>query len=136
MRNEDYQKLNADVNKTPSIYADLAANSGVQFVLAKRDPNGLATTGIIHKYTKTASWITNDAVKNSKRGGDNPWDASKYLNMWACNLGQSLLGYAQFPGGAAATDGVVISPVYFGRTGTVTAPYNLSRTAATKWATC
>jgi hypothetical protein len=69
-------------------------------------------------------------VKNSKRGGDNPWDATKYLNLWACNLGQGLLGYAQFPGGAAATDGVVISPVYFGRTGTVTSPYNLGRTGS------
>ena len=45
-------------------------------------------------------------------------------------IGGGILGYAQFPGGAAATDGVVISPVYIGRTGTVTAPYNLGRTAS------
>ena len=132
--NEDYQKLNTDASKTPSIYAGLAANSGVQFVLAKRDPNGLATTGIIHKYTKTTSWSTNDAVKNSKRGGDNPWDASKYLNMWACNLGQGLLGYAQFPGGSAATDGVVILYSAFGSrakyaAGTYITTYDLGRTA-------
>ena len=132
--NEDYQKLNADVSNTPGIYAGLAANSGVQFVLAKRDPNGLATTGIIHKYTKTTSWSTNDAVKSSKRGGDNPWDASKYLNMWACNLGQGLLGYAQFPGGSAATDGVVILYSAFGSrakyaAGTYTTAYDLGRTA-------
>jgi hypothetical protein len=30
-----------------------------------------------------------------------------YLNLWVCPLGGGLLGYAQFPGGAAATDGVV-----------------------------
>ena len=106
--NEDYRKLNADASKTPGIYAGLAADVNVQFVLAQRDPSGLATTGIIHKSTKTASWSTNDAVKNSKRGGDNAWDATKYLNLWACNLGQGLLGYAQFPGGSASTDGVVI----------------------------
>ena len=132
--NEDYRKLNADANKTPALYAGLAADANVQFVLAKRDPNGLATTGIIHKQTKTASWSTNDAVKNSKRGGDNAWDASKYLNLWACNLGQGLLGYAQFPGGSPATDGVVILYSAFGSkakyaAGTYTNAYDLGRTA-------
>lgn len=132
--NEDYQKLNADANKTPGIYAGLAANTSVQFVLAKRDPSGLATTGIIHKLTKTSSWSTNDAVKNSKRGGDNAWDATQYLNMWACNLGQGLLGYAQFPGGSASTDGVVILYSAFGSraknaAGTYISSYDLGRTA-------
>jgi hypothetical protein len=132
--NEDYQKLNADASKTPGIYAGLVANTNVQFVLAKRDPNGVATTGIIHKATKTASWSTNDAVKNSKRGGDNAWDATKYLNLWACNLGQGLLGYAQFPGGSASTDGVVILYSAFGSrakyaAGTYTSTYDLGRTA-------
>ena len=132
--NEDYQKLNADASKTPGIYAGLVANVNVQFVLAKRDPSGVATTGIIHKATKTASWSTNDAVKNSKRGGDNSWDATKYLNLWACNLGQGLLGYAQFPGGSASTDGVVILYSAFGSrakyaAGTYTTTYDLGRTA-------
>ena len=132
--NEDFRKLNADATKTPGIYAGLAADANVQFVLAKRDPSGLATTGVIHKSTKIASWSTNDAVKNSKRGGDNAWDATKYLNLWACNLGQGLLGYAQFPGGAASTDGVVILYSAFGSrakysAGTYTTTYDLGRTA-------
>ena len=59
-----------------------------------------------------------------------PGTLSQYLNLWVGTIGGGILGYAQFPGGAAATDGVVISPVYFGRTGTVTAPYNLGRTAS------
>ena len=133
--NEDYRKLNADASKTPAIYAGLAADANVQFVLAKRDPSGLATSGIIHKATKTASWSTNDAVKNSKRGGDDAWDASKYLNLWACNLGQGLLGYAQFPGGSPSTDGVVILYSAFGSrakysAGTYTSAYDLGRTAS------
>ncbi|MET4075781.1 M43 family zinc metalloprotease [Hymenobacter sp. UYCo722] len=132
--NEDFRKLNADASKTPTQFAGLAADANVQFVLAKRDPSGAATTGVIHKQTKTASWSTNDAVKNSKRGGDNAWDASKYLNLWACNLGQGLLGYAQFPGGAASTDGVVILYSAFGSrakyaAGTYTTTYDLGRTA-------
>ncbi|MBD2724575.1 M43 family zinc metalloprotease [Hymenobacter armeniacus] len=126
--NEDFQKLNADANKTYS-YSSLAAATPVRFVLAPG--------GIVHKFTKTRSWSTNDAVKNSKRGGDDAWDATKYLNLWACNLGQGLLGYAQFPGGAPATDGVVILYSAFGSrakmptgtTGTFTTTYDLGRTA-------
>ena len=132
--NEDYRKLNADASKTPAQFAGLVADVNVQFVLAKRTPTGAATNGIIHKQTKTTSWSTNDAVKNSKRGGDDAWDATKYLNLWACNLGQGLLGYAQFPGGAASTDGVVILYSAFGSrakyaAGTYTTTYDLGRTA-------
>ena len=132
--NEDFRKLNADASKTPAQFAGLAADANVQFVLAKRTPTGGATNGIIHKQTKTASWSTNDAVKNSKRGGDDAWDATKYLNLWACNLGQGLLGYAQFPGGSASTDGVVILYSAFGSrakysAGTYTTTYDLGRTA-------
>ncbi len=132
--NEDFRKLNADVSNTPAQFAGLAADVNVQFVLAKRTPTGTATNGIIHKFTKTASWGTNDAMKNSKRGGDNPWDATKYLNLWACNLGQGLLGYAQFPGGSTATDGVVMLYSAFGSrakyaAGTYSTTYDLGRTA-------
>src|SRR5262249_31419652 len=45
------------------------------------------------------------------------------------NLGNGLLGYAQFPGGARATDGVVILHAAFGTTGTAQEPFNLGRTA-------
>jgi hypothetical protein len=49
--------------------------------------------------------------------------------LWVCTIGGGILGYAQFPGGASATDGVVIDSKYFGTTGTATAPFNLGRTA-------
>ncbi|MBH8559283.1 GEVED domain-containing protein [Hymenobacter negativus] len=128
--NEDYHKLNADYTKTPSAFAGQVADVGIQFVLAKRTPAGLATTGIERKSSTTTSWGTADKIKSTSTGGLNAWDASKYLNLWVGTIGGGILGYAQFPGGAAATDGVVISPVYFGRTGTVTSPYNLGRTAS------
>ena len=128
--NEDYHKLNPDYTKTPSAFAGLVADVGIQFVLAKRTPAGLATTGIERKSSTTTSWGTADKIKSTSTGGLNAWDASKYLNLWVGTIGGGILGYAQFPGGAAATDGVVISPVYFGRTGTVTSPYNLGRTAS------
>jgi hypothetical protein len=128
--NEDYHKLNPDYTKTPSAFAGQVADVGIQFVLAKRTPSGVATTGIERKSSSTASWGTADKIKKASTGGLDAWNASQYLNLWVGTIGGGILGYAQFPGGAAATDGVVISPVYFGRTGTVTSPYNLGRTAS------
>jgi hypothetical protein len=127
--NEDFRKLNADASLTPSIFASLATDCQIQFCLAQRDPNGNATTGIVRKSTTTTSFSTNDNVKKTASGGDDAWNSSQYLNLWSANLSGGVLGYAQFPGGAAATDGVVILFSAFGRTGNVTAPYNKGRTA-------
>ncbi len=129
--NLDYAKLNSDTNTVPAAFRPLAADTKIQFCLAQRDPSGNATTGIIHKSTTTTSFSSNDNVKKSSRGGDDPWDASQYLNIWSCNLGNSLLGYAQFPGGSAATDGVVLlySAVGSMTTKGTASPYDLGRTA-------
>ena len=126
--NEDYRKLNADASTVPTAFKSLAADASIEFCLAQRDPNGNATTGIIHKQTTTTSFSDDDRVKSSSTGGDNTWDASKYLNLWSCNLGGGLLGYAQFPGGPASTDGVVILYSSFGRGGSAVAPYDRGRT--------
>jgi hypothetical protein len=126
--NEDFRRMNADKSNTPAGFASLAADCEIQFCLASVAPNGAATTGIVRKYTSTTSWSQDDAVKYSSSGGDDAWPATKYLNLWVCNLGGGLLGYAQFPGGPAATDGVVINYQYFGRGGSAAAPYNKGRT--------
>ena len=127
--NEDFRKLNADRTNVPSAFAGLAADIEINFCLASVDPSGAATTGIVRKSTTKTSFSDDDGAKYSSSGGDNAWNSSQYLNLWACNLGGGLLGYAQFPGGPAATDGVVILYSAFGRTGTVSAPYNKGRTA-------
>jgi hypothetical protein len=127
--NNDFRRLNADKSNTPSTFNGVAADIEVEFCLASISPTGTATTGIIRKSTSVTAFSGNDAMKYNSQGGSNAWDASQYLNIWVCNLSGSLLGYAQFPGGAAATDGVVISYKYFGTTGTATAPFNKGRTA-------
>jgi hypothetical protein len=123
--NEDFRRTNSDAN---TIWQQ-AADTQIEFCLSKVDPNGNSSIGITRKASSRTSWGTNDAMKNSSQGGVDPWDTSQYLNIWVCNIGGGILGYAQFPGGSAATDGVVNSPQYFGRTGTATAPFNLGRTA-------
>lgn len=127
--NKDFRKLNADTSSIPSAFKSLASDILIQFALAVRDPNGNTTSGIVRTSTSTTSFSTNNNVKYTANGGHDAWPAASYLNLWVCNLGSSLLGYAQFPGGAAATDGVVINYTAFGTTGTATSPFNLGRTA-------
>lgn len=128
--NADFARLNSDAGQTPSLFSGLAANTEIQFCLAQRDPSGNATTGIVRRQTTVASFSSNDAVKFTANGGSNAWPRDSYLNIWVANLSGGLLGYAQFPGGAAATDGVV---VLFSSVGSIAspgtgAPFNLGRT--------
>lgn len=122
--NEDFRRLNSDADNVWS----QAADSEIEFCLATVDPNGNATNGIIRKSTTVNGFGTNNSVKSSSSGGSDPWPASDYLNVWVCNIGGGILGYAQFPGGSASTDGVVNDYRYFGTVGTATAPFNLGRT--------
>lgn len=128
--NKDFARLNSDAGNTPSAFQGVAVNTNVQFCLAQRTPSGAATTGIVRKSTTVSSFSSNNAVKFSSQGGDDAWDATKYLNIWVCNLGSSLLGYAQFPGGSATTDGVVVLFSTVGSLSTpgTASPYNYGRT--------
>jgi len=129
--NLDFAKLNRDTNSIPAVFRNFAADTKIQFCLAQRDPNGAVTNGIIHKATTVTTFNFDDKVKYTASGGDNAWPTNSYLNIWTCNLGGGLLGYAQFPGGANATDGVVILYSSIGSLnspGTAT-PYHLGRTA-------
>ena len=126
--NADYRRLNADTINTPGAFKNVAADSRIVFCLAKVDPDGYKTTGIVRKYTKEPLFLADDQMKHSNNGGDDAWDATKYLNIWVCNLFGRTLGYAQMPGGALTTDGVVIKYNTFGNVGPVSAPYNKGRT--------
>jgi hypothetical protein len=69
-------------------------------------------------------------MKQTKRGGLDPTSPTTKLNIWACTIGGGILGYAQFPGGSSATDGIVIDSNYFGLSSAASYPYNLGRTAS------
>ena len=68
-------------------------------------------------------------MKFTSQGGSDAWPAADYMNFWVCDLGASLLGYAQFPGGPADTDGIVCNYTATGNIGTAQAPFDLGRTA-------
>ena len=107
-----------------------SANVEVQFVMAKRTPSGAATTGIERRQTTITSFSVGSTIDpKSAQYGLVAWNAQKYLNIWLCNLGGGLLGYATFPSSLATTpslDGVVC--LYSSLPGGSAAPYNLGRT--------
>jgi Pregnancy-associated plasma protein-A len=127
--NKDFRATNLDKSTTPDVWKGLVADARIHFALATKDPTGKTTTGIIRTQTTRTSFGTGDTVKAAATGGADPWPSDKYLNIWVCTLGGGLLGYAQFPGGPPATDGVVILNTAFGTRGTATAPFNLGRSA-------
>ena len=123
--NEDFRRMNSDAdNVWPQ-----AADSQIEFCLASVDPSGNATSGITRTSTSKTSFGTNDQMKFNSSGGKDAWPASKYLNLWVCDISGGILGYAQFPGGSASTDGVVIDYQYMGTIGTASYPFDLGRTA-------
>jgi hypothetical protein len=127
--NRDFRATNQDKSKIPSVWQGLVADAKIEFRLASRNPEGKATNGITRTKTTRRSFGADDEVKARASGGVAAWPRSRYLNLWVCNLGGGLLGYAQFPGGPASTDGVVILYSAFGTQGEVAAPFDKGRTA-------
>ncbi len=102
--NEDYNNNNPNSVEVPSEFAGVLANTDITFVVA----------GVNRKASSKSSWGTNDAMKSSSQGGIDATNPEVYLNFWVCEIGGGILGYAQFPGGTLATDGVVIGSDFFG----------------------
>jgi hypothetical protein len=117
--NEDFGATNSDYFLTTTYNSVKSGDTRIKYVLDQ----------VIRKSTTKSRWSTNDAMKKSNKGGIDPTSPTSKLNVWVCNLGGGILGYAQFPGGATSTDGIVCDNNAFGRVGTAAAPFNKGRTA-------
>lgn len=154
--------LNEDFGGTPynpqniTHFNNLIANTGIQFCLAEKDPNGnpLPEKGI-NRINSQTTFSVNPATQNNIQTFINNtvkpatiWDPTKYLNIWISEQGpsSSLLGYATFPagtslpgiggGGTATSDGIWVVTNAFGSNAPGYAPgpnyatnYDLGRTA-------
>ncbi|MCX2742251.1 M43 family zinc metalloprotease [Mangrovivirga sp. M17] len=134
--NEDFRRMNADSVFTRSFFKPFAADTQIEFVLAKQDPNGLPTTGIVRTQGPQNSYSLSQSDEFELKSSSY-WPAEDYLNIWVADLSFTLIGYAQFPvsdlpGLEIApdnrlTDGVAIDYEYFG-TGFNTVPSSKGRT--------
>ena len=133
--NEDFRRKNADAIRTPAEFLPVAADANIEFVLAKQDPNGLPTTGIVRKQGPKTIYAPEDATLI---GQTSQWNPEEYLNMWVVPLVSPFLGYATFPTSnlpglnfsptAAIRDGITVDYLFFG-TGPGTAANTTGRTA-------
>jgi hypothetical protein len=126
----DFRKKNTDKNKVPDVWKDIAADARIEFMLARRDPEGNPTNAITRTRTDIDQFVVGtdqdgkpypENIKSTNIGGKDPWDTTRYLNIWVCNIRleldgvpRDLLGYAQPPGADPKTDGVVIYYDAFG----------------------
>ena len=116
--NADFRGANTDYNSS-NPYNSVRGAINVKFIL----------DNVVRKSTTKTSWGTNDAMKKTASGGIAATSPTTKLNYWVCTIGGGILGYAQFPGGASATDGVVVDSKYTGTNGTASYPFNKGRTA-------
>ena len=126
--NADFSRSNTDISKVPAVFAKRAASVNIRFELAKVDPMGRPTTGIIRKKSTRMMWSDDNKIKSVANGGSTTWDATSYLNIWVCNTVPGLTGYSTFPGADQAIDGIVVRYDAFGTTGRISAPFNKGRT--------
>ncbi|WP_343636461.1 PKD domain-containing protein [Fluviicola sp.] len=157
--NEDFRRIfgSNGYNTNP-----LGADTQIEFCLSKRRPDGSAypngEDGVNRINRNTAGFTAppysqtyvENTIKAYSYNNNTPavvgtyargWDPAKYMNIWLCNLGNGLLGYAQFPqsplGGMGCgspvngTDGVVFLYSSIGKSSVTgfPGPYNEGRTA-------
>ncbi|MFZ4542703.1 MAG: GEVED domain-containing protein [Saprospiraceae bacterium] len=145
--NRDFRKMNSDIANLPGVFQPAAADLEIEFCPAVVDPNGniLTEPGVdrIDRNSKgwTAPPYTSTSYIDATIKPATIWNTNNYLNIWTCNLGSSLLGYATFPSttllsgltssiGTATTDGVVINYTTFGDLNPgLSANFNRGRTA-------
>ncbi len=124
--NEDFRRLNTDTTETPVEFQPVAADTRIEFVLARQSPEGFATNGVVRVVGDRDDYglLDGDALATLSQ-----WDPELYMNIWVAPLRNNLLGYAQFPdselpglSGAFTgpdTDGIVIDFNFFGSVGNV-----------------
>jgi hypothetical protein len=97
--NRDYggKKIDDFTDVIPPEIAALLGKVPIKFVLARRDPNGVLTSGIERRVNATPD---HESIKSFSTGGLDAWDTSKYLNVWCGTFSgadSSLLGVSTFP---------------------------------------
>jgi len=118
--NEDFSASNKDYNNYDAGYRAVKGDMDINFCLVQ----------VIHKQAKRKSFGVNDIMKYSSKGGSDAIDPMHVLNIWVCDLGSSVLGFAYYPGISPEKFGVVCHTNAFGRGAqyNLFADFNLGRT--------
>ncbi len=117
----DFRRMNADAINTPSEFLPVAADIEIEFVLAKQDPAGNPTNGIVR--LQGSRDVYRASSHRQLLRSESYWPAEHYLNIYVLDL-QTFIGYASFPlvdlegitndNEDYAFDGVLVDFEYFG----------------------
>ncbi len=105
--NSDYARMGSDTNTIDPLYDTAYINSHIHFELAKKDPYGNCTNGIVHHYDANTNWQQAGAYYNypySNYGTYN-WTPNRYLNIYIVkniiddgSSAGTIIGYTYIPG--------------------------------------
>ncbi len=116
--NIDMQGENSSADIVKSYMPDLVGVADFELRIATKDPFGNPSDGVERYYSEDTQTEANYG-SNSGAGmkTDRQWDVNRYLNIYIVKQivtggagGGGVEGYAQFPGGNANTDGIVLEP--------------------------
>lgn len=102
--NKDYARDNADTNLIDPYFKPMYVNSNLHFELAKKDPYGNCTNGIVHHYDPNTNWGRDLYAYVYSTYGTYNWAPSKYLNIYIVkqigqvSSGGITVGYTYIPG--------------------------------------
>lgn len=115
--NTDFARINSDAGVTRPEFSGDASSTEIQFCLAQTDPDGNSTTGI-HRVQTSHGWFDpfsagSEDMKTTATDGTDPWDQTRYLNVWVCDItdgaGGGVAGWAFFPSSHGnPEDGIVL----------------------------
>lgn len=91
--NRDYQKLNADTSQVVPAFKNNIADVGFAFELAKKDPDGNCTNGIIRHFTPRTVWDA-DKIEDFVYS----WPTNRYLNIYIVKSINIAPAYTFLPG--------------------------------------
>lgn len=113
--NKDYSATGSDVATINPAFASLYVDAEIRFALAKTDPNGKCTNGVIRHTSDNMYWSQSSPAYNYSGTGTNRWPTNKYLNIYiveciasatySCPVtsGAYIGGYTYLPGGTPYT---------------------------------
>lgn len=136
--NKDFRRENEDASATPLIFQPVAADTEINFVLAKQTPEGLPSNGIVRVQGSKTQY--NASQDDALLKSESYWPAEDYLNIWVTNLSGNFIGNAQYPFANLPglqgqflnyrlTDGLVIDYLWVGINDNTTSFDSYGRTA-------
>ncbi|MEM7296953.1 MAG: zinc metalloprotease, partial [Bacteroidota bacterium] len=100
--NADFRRLNEDAVNTPADFLSVAADSKIEFVLARQDPAGNPTNGIVRVHGEQNTYRVNSDKIQLRT--ESFWPPENYMNIYVADL-RTFIGYAAFP--VTTLDGII-----------------------------